>query len=113
MTDQPDLFVYPDAPGYQRTDTSKAAAEKVRPKAAWVRARMIDALTRHGPMTTAQIAKTVGLPYETVQPRTSEARAKGEIEDSGARGPSRDPSKLSIVWRIATVSGASACEGEA
>lgn len=99
----PDLFLfasYPTTPGYQPTDTSKDAAEKVKPKAAWVRARVIDALTRQGPMTTVQIAAAVGLPYETVQPRTSEARALGLIEDSGQRGKSRDPSKSAIVWRI-------------
>lgn len=103
MTDepQPDLFgAYPDAPGWKRTDTSKAAAKAVKPKAAWVRARVIDALTRLGPMTTEQIRIAVGLPYETVQPRTSEARAQDLIHDSGARGPSRDPDKQSIVWAI-------------
>lgn len=107
MTDDPhpDLFLfaaYPTTPGYQGADTSKAAAEKVKPKAAWVRARVIDALTRQGPMTTVQIAAAIGLPYESVQPRTSESRALGLIEDSGARGPSRDPTKNAVVWRIAT-----------
>lgn len=106
----PDLFLfasYPNTPGFQATDTSKAAADKVKPKAAWVRARVIDALTRQGPLTTVQIAEAVGLPYETVQPRTSEARAQGVIEDSGLRGKSRDPSKTAIIWRIASAPVAS------
>lgn len=98
--DQPDLFRYPDQPGWQKTDTSKAAAKAMKPKAAWVRARVIDALTRFGPMTTVQIAKAVGLNYETVQPRLSEARAKDEVFDSGDRGPSRDPGKTAIVWTV-------------
>lgn len=107
MTDDPhpDLFLfasYPNTPGYQAPDTSKAAADKVKPKAGWVRARVIDALTRQGPMTTVQIAAAIGLPYEAVQPRTSEARALGLIEDSGQRGKSRDPSKNAIVWRLAS-----------
>lgn len=110
----PDLFAaYPTTPGYQNTDTSKAAADKVKPKAAWVRARVIDALTRQGPMTTVQIAAALGLPYEAVQPRTSEGKALGTIEDSGARGPSRDPGKSAIVWRIATKPVADAGEGSA
>lgn len=107
MTDDPhpDLFLfasYPNTPGYQATDTSKAAADQVKPKATWVRARVIDALARQGPLTTMQIAEAVGLPYEAVQPRTSEARAQGLIEDSGIRGISRDPQKKAIVWRIVT-----------
>lgn len=90
----------------------KAVAEKVKPRAAWVRARVIDALTRQGPMTTVQIAAALGLPYEAVQPRTKEGKALGTIEDSGLRGPSRDPSKSAIVWRIATASVVSANEGD-
>lgn len=112
MTDDPhpDLFLfasYPTTPGYQGADTSKAAADKVKPKAAWVRARVIDALTRQGPMTTVQIAAAIGLPYESVQPRTSESRALGLIEDSGLRGKSRDSSKSAIIWRITTAPDAS------
>lgn len=99
--EHPDLFAsYPLVPGHAATDTSKAAAEAVKPKASWTRARVIDALTRQGPMTTVQIAKAIGMSYETVQPRTSEAKALNLIEDSGARGPSRDPHKAAIVWRI-------------
>jgi hypothetical protein len=114
MTDHPDLFAaYPTTPGYQAPDTSKAAAAAVKPKAAWVRARVIDALTRQGPMTTVQIAAAVGLAYETVQPRTSEARATGLIVDTGRRGPSRDPGKTAIIWRIATASDVAAGEGGA
>jgi hypothetical protein len=102
MESHPDLFAsYPSVPGYQRTDTSKAAAEKVKPKAAWVRARVIDALTRQGPMTTVQIARAIGLPYESVQPRLSESRALSLVIDTGKRGPSRDPAKNAIVWAIA------------
>lgn len=106
---------YPTTPGYQDTDTSKAAAEKVKPKASWVRARVIDCLTRQGPMTTVQIAKAIGIAYETVQPRTSEARAQGLIVDTGRRGPSRDPGKQSIVWAVAPTSDsdASPCDGDA
>lgn len=119
MTNEPEslpLFAsYPLVPGYQATDTSKDAAEKVKPKAAWVRARVIDALTRQGPMTTVQIAQAVGMAYETVQPRLSEARAMDQVIDTGRRGPSRDPSKTAIVWAIKPVtdSGASPCEDAA
>lgn len=99
----PDLFsgVYPDHPGYRDTDTSKAAAEAVKPKASWVQTKVLEALAVR-PMTTLEIAAHHRLRYETCQPRTAELRAKGLIEDSGLRGISRDPTKAAIVWRIAT-----------
>lgn len=102
MLQQADLFteVYPDAPGYRNTDTSFQAAEAVKPKAGVVRLMVLEAL-KVRPMTSIEIAQYIGLPYFTVQPRCAEARAKGLIEDSGARGPSRDESKLAIVWRLA------------
>ncbi len=37
MTDQRDLFSYPNEPGWKATDTSKAAAEGLRPTAANLR----------------------------------------------------------------------------
>lgn len=98
---QADLFTdfYPDAPGFRRSDTSRAAAEAVKPKAGTVRLMVLEAL-RLRPMTSVEIADRLRLPYSTCQPRTSELRAKGLIEDSGARGESRDKSKLAIVWRL-------------
>jgi predicted transcriptional regulator len=115
MTDHdtlPLFAAYPTTPGYQDTDTSKAAAKAVTHKAAWVRARVIDCLTRQGPMTTVQIAKAIGMAYETVQPRTSEARAQGLIIDSGERGPSRDSSKQAIVWAVAPTTDNVVAAGE-
>lgn len=98
----PDLFTdfYPQSPGFRRTDTSRAAAEAVKPKAATVRLMVLEALKRR-PMTSIEIAEHLRLPYSTCQPRLSENAAKGLVEDSGARGRSRDPSKAAIVWRLA------------
>lgn len=115
MTDPetlPLFAAYPTTPGYQDTDTSRDAAKAVKPKASWVRARVIDCLTRQGPMTTVQIAAAVGMAYETVQPRLSESRALGQVVDTGRRGPSRDPSKQAIVWAIAPTSESDVAAGE-
>jgi len=96
---QSDLFgTYPEAPGHADTDTSRAAADAVRPKVSWVRGKVLEALTER-PGTAVQIARRLRLPYETIQPRTSELKAMGLIEDSGKRGPSRDPAKTAIIWR--------------
>ncbi len=53
---------------------------------------------RAQPGTTAQIAARTGLPYEAIQPRTTELKDKGLIQDSGRRGPSRCPNRTAIIW---------------
>lgn len=107
MAQHPDLFVdtYPNHPGFRDTDTSRAAADAVKPKASYVQARVLEAL-KVRPMTSFEIAAHLRFRFETVQPRTAELRAKGLIEDSGARGISRDPTRKAIIWRL--VKGSSA-----
>jgi len=101
MDRHPDMFggVYPDAPGYRSTDTSQAAAEAMKPKVSVLRRMVLTALET-GPMTTLEIAHHVRQRYETIQPRTSELKDMGLIEDSGERGISRDPRKKAIIWKI-------------
>lgn len=96
MTDD----TYPNAPGHANTDTSKEAAELVRPKAAYVKRKVLEAL-EGGPKTTMQIAHACRMRYETCQPRTSELSRMGLIVDSGERGMSRDPRKNAIIWKLA------------
>lgn len=55
------------------------------------------------PMTTLEIAETLGVPFESVQPRTSELRKAGRIIDTGVRSIASRSRKPSIVW------GASKC----
>lgn len=95
MTDRNlDLFggVYPDAPGYRATDTSQAAAEAMKPKVSVLRQMVLSALEKR-PMTTMEIAHEIRQRYEATQPRTTELKIMGLIEDSGDRGISRDPRK--------------------
>lgn len=118
MARQPDLFAtaaarYPEHPGYRATDTSLAAAQAVRPKAAWLREKVRAALEEIGPATVPQVAAYLRVAYESIQPRFSELKEKGYIIDSGRRGPSRDPSRQAIVWRVTTDADASKAQGEA
>lgn len=103
MARHPDLFggVYPNAPGYRNTDTSRDAAEAIKPKLSAMQSAVLKALAAR-PMTSFEIAHALRLPFHTAQPRTAELQAKGFIEDSGERGISRDPTKLAIVWRLTT-----------
>lgn len=99
--DQQDLFgLYPNSPGYQKTDTSRAAAEAVKPKAPTLRQQVLEVL-RAGDATTMQIAHAMRQPYSSVQPRTSELQEMKLIRDSGKRGISRDCTKTAIVWTLA------------
>ena len=100
----PDLFdyakKYPNVPGYQKTDTSKAAANDMRPKKALLHRIVLDALRDFGDMTTHEICSVTSKDYDAIQPRTSELREIGKISDSGIRR--RTPKgKASIVWRLA------------
>ena len=100
---QSDLFdgaSYPHAPGFAQTDTSRAAAERLKPTAAALRDRVFMAL-KVKPMTSLELAKHLGEAFESVQPRTSELRAQNLIIDSGKRGPTRCGKLKGIVWTVA------------
>ena len=94
---------YPQDPGYQNTDTSKAAAVAMKPKVHTVREQVLGCIqmdTRGG-LTTFEIAARLHKSYRTVQPRTSELRASGKIKDTGARRKDPETGKLAIVWGLA------------
>ena len=94
-----DLFDYPNSPGYRRTDTSKAAAADMKPKAGTIRAMVLDYLTKYGAKTADSVAWNLGLDKLAVRPRFSELREMGLIEDNGIRSPNAS-GKMAIVWRV-------------
>lgn len=94
-----DLFTYPTDPGWKKTDTSRDAAKDMAGKAGKLRAAVLDTLWRHGPLTTEEIAVWAGHGYASIQPRTSELRLAGRIEDSGERRLNNS-GKRAIVWRL-------------
>jgi biotin operon repressor len=90
-----------DGVGYQRTDTSRDAADGIAPRARAIRKAVLDYLTiAPRPRSTEEIAAAVGVIYASVQPRLSELRNDGLVIDSGARGTSRYGKKC-ILWQIA------------
>jgi len=94
-----DRSAYPEEPGYQRTDTSKQAAEDMKGKVNGLRSWVLNAL-RTAPMTTFEITIATGKSYRSIQPRTSELRAMDLIEDSGLRRIDPETGKNTIVWRV-------------
>lgn len=91
---------YPDEPGFQGGDTSRKAAEDIKPRAPTIQQKVLIALEDR-PMASFELAKAISVSYRSVQPRTSELAAQGKIADSGARRRDPETGKEVIVWRIA------------
>lgn len=103
MDMQTDLFSglkYPHVPAARNTDTSKAAAKEMVKPAQSIRAKVLNAITARGEYgaTSIELSQSLHIPYEAVQPRTSELRKQQRIKDSGQRRASRADEKLAIVW---------------
>jgi hypothetical protein len=91
---------YKTAPG----TTSHAAAERIAPVAGTIREKVLACLRTGGPLTTDQIAARINHPYVSVQPRVSELKADGKVEDSGQRRIGQW-GVANIVWKIVKAGG--------
>lgn len=99
MSQQLDIFSYPDGPGFKARDTSRAAAAATAPEVKSLRARVFDEIKRN-PSTPEEVAARLKLPVHSIRPRFSECAAKGWIEDSGDRRRAMG-GRQAIVWRAA------------
>lgn len=99
MSQQLDIFSYPDGPGFKARETSRAAAAAMAPQAKSLRARVFDEIKK-APGTPEQIAHRIKEPLMNVRPRCSELAAKGLIIDSAVRGTAMG-GRRAIVWRAA------------
>jgi DNA-binding MarR family transcriptional regulator len=96
-----DLTPYHGSAGHRGVDTSIAAAEDIQGSLGRIQGVVLEALRNAGPagLTTNEIAAKVRIDRGTVQPRTSELRARGRIADSGQRRPNEN-GKSAIVWVV-------------
>jgi hypothetical protein len=79
---------YPDMPGFKgEAETSREAAEAIATVSGRLRKLAREAYRDVGRtgLTPEELAHRVGLPRETMQPRTSELKALGILADSGLR----------------------------
>lgn len=90
---------YPAVPGFKARETSAAAAEAMKPKAATLRAKVLDEL-RNGPGTADELSDRLHIDKLSIRPRCSELAARSRIRDSGARRPNGS-GKSAIVWELA------------
>jgi predicted ArsR family transcriptional regulator len=85
--------------GYQKQDTSRDARPEAG-RAGSVRRRVYDLLVGcKRPLAPDQVARLLDLPRVTVQPRLTELKNSGLIEDSGERGLT-DYGKKCILWKV-------------
>lgn len=104
MTEAPDdvdLFSFPDSPGHRGVDTSVEAAAHIQPHAARLQQMALAAIREAGAngLTALELADRLKVDRYSIQPRTSELRAKRQIIDSGQRR--QNPSGVNaIVWTL-------------
>ena len=96
---EPDLFSYPQYPGWKRTDTSLAAASSVATQARTLRTLVLYALRAYGPSTADECAELLKADKLSIRPRFSELSNTGHIRDTGQRRKN-ESGKRAIVWRV-------------
>lgn len=75
--------IEPEPPAQKHSDTSKAAAHKIKGEARSFRQQVLDALRKHGPMTDTQIAERTGINENTSRPRRIELCRNGQVKAVG------------------------------
>lgn len=92
--------IYPNCAGSKgEAETGKDAAAAMNLHLGRVQQLVADTVEAAGArgMTPEELSEATGLERTTVQPRTSELRAKGILRDSGQRRLNRSR-KRAIVW---------------
>jgi hypothetical protein len=104
MRQQPDLFSYPNSPGFKEPTTSQDAAAAVANKAAFLRERILGAIASAGArgLTPDEAAETLGETVLAVRPRFTELGPKHgtKIVETGDRRANASGLKAK-AWRLA------------
>lgn len=92
---------YLSVPGHRGVDTSAAAAGSLATSLGYLQAKVFRAIAEAGTrgLTTNELADVLRIDRGSVQPRTSELRAKGRIRDSRQRRLNAN-GKKAIVWVV-------------
>lgn len=91
--------IYPDVAGHRGVDTSVSAAADINGKLGRLQALVLAAIRSAGAggLTADEVAERLHMDRWSVQPRTSELRAKRLIADSGQRRTNAS-AKKAICW---------------
>lgn len=96
MIEQPDMFTYPQQPGYKACDTSRVAAEEIAPRAKTLRDKVLNVLKYHS-LTADEIAAALGKSVLATRPRVSELVCMNLIWNTG-RTRKNQSGIRAIVW---------------
>ena len=104
----PDLFnwrpepAYPTVPGARAMDTSKAAADAMKPGADRLRQMVLAAISDAGAsgLTADEAADRCGLSVLAARPRCTELKLLGQIRDAGIRRKNAS-GRSAAVWVVA------------
>jgi hypothetical protein len=90
---------YPDEPGHRGIETSVEASAAIALSVGHLQRVALKAIRAAGSngLTTHELATTVRIHRDSIQPRTSELRLRGLIRDSGTRRQNLN-GKYAIVW---------------
>lgn len=113
MASTPDLFSYakttapigeharyPSSPGWKGTDTSRDAAQSMKPKAKVIRQKIYDVIVMSSGLTADEACERAGVDILSGRPRVSELKLQNLIKDTGQRRP-LPSGKSGVVWRAA------------
>lgn len=89
---------YPETPGWKRRDTSKQAAEEVKPSAETLR-NLVYQVLKTKELSADEVAAELEIDKLSIRPRLSELSKMDKIEDSGKR-TLNSSGKKAIVWRV-------------
>ncbi len=85
--------------GYQTTDTSRQAAEFNKEGKLTIRDKVKELFTSKVKMTVEEVSKALSLSEVSVQPRVTELKNDGYLQDSGLRRMGQWKTER-IVWEL-------------
>ena len=89
---------YPYTPGYKKPGTSRESALATKPRAATLRARVLEVLNGEE-LTADECAERLHETPFSIRPRLSELLEMGKIEETGYRRINPTSGHSACVWR--------------
>lgn len=101
---------YPNAPAARGTDTSRQAAEAVKPRVVSLQERVLEILKDGDGMTADEVAGVMEESVLAIRPRVAELHKLGKIADTGERRANESGHKA-VVWKAVGETGSGKREG--
>ncbi len=103
MTDQPSLLDLMTAPYQRHSETSRAAAESIKPHRGPMHEkilRLLKMMDEWDGATDEQMQAALKMKESTQRPRRRELQLWGDVIDSGKTRPTAS-GRMAVVWKLA------------